>query len=87
MIDPKILDELSRRVAGAIPPGLHELQHDFEKNLRAALAGAINRLDLVSREEFEVQRGVLMRSRARLEELERKVAELETQLAAKPEGK
>ena len=50
---------------------------DLEKNLRALLAAAFGRLDLVTREEFDVQREVLARTRARLEELEAKLAELE----------
>jgi len=50
---------------------------DLEKNLRALLASAFSRLDLVTREEFDVQREVLARTRARLEELEAKLAELE----------
>jgi BMFP domain-containing protein YqiC len=50
---------------------------DLEKNLRALLASAFSRLDLVTREEFDVQREVLARTRARLHELEAKLAELE----------
>ncbi len=53
---------------------------DVQKNLRAALTGAFERLDLVTREELEVQEQVLTRTRARLEEMERRVAELETKL-------
>lgn len=52
---------------------------DLEKNLRALLASAFSRLDLVTREEFDVQREVLTRTRARLQELEAKLAELENQ--------
>lgn len=50
---------------------------DLEKNLRALLASGFSRLDLVTREEFDVQREVLARTRARLQELEAKLAELE----------
>lgn len=74
MLNPKLLDEISARVSSmlaATPAG------DIEKNLRAALAGVFAKLDLVTREEFDVQREVLARTRARLEALEARVAELE----------
>ena len=67
MLNPKLLDEMSARVSSllaATPAG------EIEKNLRAALAGAFARLDLVTREEFDVQREVLARTRAKLEALE-----------------
>lgn len=74
MLNPKLLDEMSSRVSSllaATPAG------DVEKNLRAALAGLFAKLDLVTREEFDVQREVLARARAKLVELEAKLAELE----------
>ena len=80
MFDPKQLDEVTERLLKAMPAGLREMSHDVEKNLRAGLQSAFTRLDLVSREEFEVQAGVLARTRAKLEELEKQVAELERQL-------
>lgn len=80
VLNAKTLDDLARRLAEAMPPGLHELQLDMEKNLRAALESAMSRLDLVSREEFEVQRAVLARSRQKIEALEAQVAKLEEKL-------
>jgi len=65
-IDRKLKDVLARGPAA-----------DLEKNLRALLASAFGRLDLVTREEFDVQREVLARTRAKLAELEAKLAELE----------
>jgi BMFP domain-containing protein YqiC len=79
MLNPKQLDEITRRVAEVIPPGLREAQQDIEKNLRAAMQAIFAKLDLVTREEFEVQSAVLLRTREKLEALERKVAELESQ--------
>lgn len=79
VLNAKTLDDLARRLADSLPPGLHELQQDAEKNLRAALESAMSRLELVSREEFEVQRAVLARTREKLETLEKQVAELEKQ--------
>lgn len=80
MLDPKQLDELARRLAESVPPGLRQLQTDVEKNFRAGLQSVFARMDLVTREEFDVQRAVLERTRARLEALERQVATLEQQL-------
>ena len=77
MLDPKILDDLSRRVADGIPRGLASLQEDFQRNLRAALEVTLLRLDLVSRDEFDIQQAVLARTREKLEALKKRVAELE----------
>jgi len=77
MIDPKSLDSIADRIANAIPPGFTHFKDDMEKNLHALLQSALSKLDLVSREEFEVQKAVLAKTRSRLEELEKKLAELE----------
>ncbi|TCK16968.1 hypothetical protein DFR30_0188 [Thiogranum longum] len=80
MLDPKLLDDLTRRLSGAIPPAAKAMQADMEKNLRAAVQSALSRLDLVTREEFDVQTKVLARSRAKIEQLEKQVGELEARL-------
>lgn len=80
MIDPKQLDEISRRITEIVPPGMREVQQDFEKNLHAILQSAFARLDLVTREEFEVQSAVLQRTREKVEKLEEQLVELEKQL-------
>ena len=77
MIDPKIFDDLAKRFTEALPSSFRQFQTDMEKNIHAALQATFNKLDLVTREEFEVQQGVLARTRAQLEELEKQVAELE----------
>lgn len=82
MLDPKVIDEFARRIAESVPPGLRTLQQDMEKNFRAAMQAAFARMDLVTREEFDVQTQVLARTRARLEALERRVAEIEAGLPA-----
>jgi BMFP domain-containing protein YqiC len=84
MIDPKIFDDLARRVSAAVPQGVREVQGDVERNLRAALQAALNKLDLVTREEYDVQQAVLARSRAKLDELAIRVAVLEEQLGLRP---
>lgn len=70
----KLLDELSARLKEAVEASPVK---DVEKNLRAVLTSVFSRLDLVTREEFDVQREVLARTRAKLDALERKLAELE----------
>lgn len=79
MFDPKSLDDIASRLAGAIPPGLNSL----EKSFHAILQGALSKLDLVTREEFEVQKLVLAKTRSKLEDLEKRVAEMEQQLLNK----
>lgn len=72
-----ILDDIAKRLAAAVPPGAQDLKSDLEKNFRAVLQGNLERLDLVTREEFEVQAQVLARTRQKLEALESRVTELE----------
>lgn len=72
------IEELARRLMEAIPPGVRGLQQDLESNFRAVLRANLARLDLVARDEFTAQTRVLERTRARLEELERRLAELES---------
>lgn len=79
MFDTKQLDELTRGVLNALPSGVREAGQDVEKNLRAALQGIFAKLDLVTREEFEVQSAVLLRTREKLTALEARIAELEKQ--------
>lgn len=74
MLNPKLLDEIGSKISEVLansPAG------DVEKNLRAMLQSVFTRLDLVTREEFEVQQAVLARSREKLDKLEAKVAALE----------
>ena len=81
MIAPKQLEELSRKVLDNLPKGLATVHEDMRDNLRAGLSNALAQMDLVTREEFDVQAGVLRRTRERLEALEAKVAALESRLA------
>ena len=85
MFDPKAIDDIANRLAGAIPPGLNNLKEELEKNFHAILQSALSKLDLVSREEFEVQKLVLAKTRSKLEELEKRVAEMEQQTLDKEE--
>jgi len=77
VVDPKIIDDLARRIAESVPESLRALQMDLDQNLKAALQSGLGRLDLVTREEFDVQQGVLRRTRERLEALEKRLEALE----------
>jgi BMFP domain-containing protein YqiC len=83
MFDPKSIDDIASRLAGVIPPGLNNLKDDLEKTFRAVLQGTLAKLDLVTREEFEVQKLVLAKTRSNLESLEKRVAELESSVLDK----
>lgn len=80
MINPKTLDEISRRIDDVLPEGLVQLRQDVKHNLRAGLEAALARADLVTREEFDVQTAVLARTREKLTALEETVARLEAEL-------
>ncbi len=77
MMDPHLLDQLAERLAKALPPGVRELQQDAEKNFRAILQSGFAKLNLVTREEFDVQTALLARTRLQLDALERQIATLE----------
>jgi BMFP domain-containing protein YqiC len=86
MIDLKAIDDLARKLGELVPPGLKEAGADIEKNMKATLQSGLAKLDLVTREEFEVQRAVLLRSREKIDALERAVQGLEARLATPPDG-
>jgi BMFP domain-containing protein YqiC len=76
-MDSPRIDEIARRLLESVPPRVRALQQDLESNFRAVLRSSLTKLDLVSRDEFDAQVRVLERTRARLEELERLVAQME----------
>ena len=76
MIDLAQLDELARRLSSLVPPGLKEGREELQQNFKSVLQAGLGKLDLVTREEFEVQRAVLARTREKLEALERDLARL-----------
>lgn len=76
-MNTNFIDELARRLSATLPPGVNVLREDLQNNMRSVLHSAFSKMDLVTREEFEVQSQVLARTRAKLEELEKKIAELE----------
>ena len=82
MIDLNHIDELARRLSDLVPPGVEAARADLEQNFKAALQSGLTRLELVTREEFDVQRAVLLRTREKLELMERMVVELEARIDA-----
>ena len=74
MLDPKFFEDLRHRIDEALRDSPAQ---DLEKNLRATLAAWFDRLDLVLREDFEVQKRLLERAQVKLAELEARIAELE----------
>lgn len=83
MIDLRQIDDLARRLGTLVPPALREGREEMQENFKAALQAGLAKLDLVTREEFDVQRAVLARTRGQLDELRALVDRLEAELAAR----
>ena len=76
MLDIKSVDELTRKLSASLPPGLRDLREDTEARFRAVLQAGLEKMELVTREEFEVQTAVLARTREKLTELEKQLDKL-----------
>ena len=76
MIDLSQLDELARRLSTLVPPGLREGREELQQNFKSVLQAGLGKLELVTREELDVQRAVLARTREKLEALEKQLAAL-----------
>lgn len=83
MFNADFIESIAKRLSDAIPPGLQAFKADFERNCKVVLQNAFAKLDLVTREEFDAQAGVLAKTRAKLEVLEQEVAKLEAVIATK----
>ena len=77
MINVHTIDELAQRLAALVPPDLKQAREDMTATFRSALQSGLRELELVTREEFDVQRCVLLRTREKVEELEQQVLALE----------
>ena len=77
-MDVQGIDQLAQRLASLVPPGLAQAREDLHANFKDILAQGLRRLDLVTREEFDVQSQVLARTRERLELLEKRLADFES---------
>ena len=71
------LEQLSRRISSLIPGDLKHMQGNIENNIHSLLQSSLNKMNLVTREEFDVQSAVLQRTREKLEQLEKQVAQLQ----------
>ncbi|MED5534529.1 MAG: accessory factor UbiK family protein [Pseudomonadota bacterium] len=76
--DRPTLDELAKQLVDSVPGNLKSMGEDMERNFKSLLQSALSRMDLVTREEFDVQMAVLSRTREKLEALETRLAELES---------
>ena len=76
-MNEKSLQDLVRKLIDAVPDSLQSVRSDLEKNFRSVLQSGLNKLELVTREEFEVQEAVLQRTREKLEALEERLKALE----------
>jgi BMFP domain-containing protein YqiC len=76
MIDLRTIDELTRKLADALPPGLVQKKEELESQFRSVLTGTFERMNLVSREEFDSKCTLLEETRARLEALESRLEAL-----------
>ncbi|MBI6488380.1 accessory factor UbiK family protein [Proteus mirabilis] len=77
MLDPKKIEQVARQIQNVLPQGIKDLGDDIDKKIRAILQSQSNKLDLVNREEFDVQTQVLLRTREKLARLEQRLNELE----------
>lgn len=80
-MDVQGIDQLAQRLASLVPPGLAQAREDMHANIKDILAQGLRRLDLVTREEFDVQSQVLARTREKLESFEKRIADLEVSAA------
>ncbi|GBL05737.1 accessory factor UbiK family protein [Glaciecola sp. KUL10] len=77
MLDPKKLEEIAKNISDAIPPGLKSMADEVETKVKQNLQTQLSKLDFVTREEFDVQSQVLIRTREKIEALEARIAALE----------
>ena len=77
MLKPQKLEEIAKQIANSVPPGVKNLAEELENKTKQIVQRKLASMDFVSREEFDVQTQVLMRTREKLEQLEKKIAEME----------
>jgi len=81
MLNADFIENITKKLSDAVPANLLGVKEDLERNFRAVLQGTFAKLDLVTREEFDAQVGVLAKTRAKLEVMELQIIELEAKLA------
>jgi BMFP domain-containing protein YqiC len=85
MFNPKKLEEIAKQVSDVMPAGVKSFGEDVDRKIKQVLQAQLGKLDMVSREEFDVQTHVLLRTREKLSELEAKFTDLESKLLPLPE--
>ena len=80
MLDPKKLEDIAKQIQNSLPSGIKNMGEEAEKRIRAVLQAQLGKLDMVTREEFDVQTKVLLRTREKLNEMEAKLTLLEQKL-------
>jgi hypothetical protein len=81
MFDMKFIDDTVKRLSQSLPPGLSKFKKELEKNFRTILQSMFAKLDLVTREEFDVQKKVLTKTRVKINALEKQITYLENHLS------
>ncbi|PAV02362.1 cytoplasmic protein [Arsenophonus sp. ENCA] len=77
MLDAKKIEQVVRQIKDTLPQGIRDLGEDLDKKLRAILQSQLGKLDLVSREEFDIQTQVLLRTREKMAQMEKRIEQLE----------
>ena len=80
MLNPSDLESIAKKVAEILPQGVGQVPEGVQSQVKAILSSSFAKMDLVTREEFDVQSGVLAKTRAKLEALEKQLAEIEAKL-------
>lgn len=80
MFDPKMINDMAKQFADSLPPAFKDLNQEVERNFRAFMQATFNRLDLVTREEFDIQTQVLAKTRSKVESLTDKLTAIEEKL-------
>jgi ubiquinone biosynthesis accessory factor UbiK len=86
MFDTKFIEDTVKRLSQSLPPGLNKFKKELEKNFRVILQSMFAKLDLVTREEFDVQKKVLAKTRIKINALEKKITYFENKLAKSKRG-
>ena len=76
-IDPKNIDDLANKIKGVLPESLKSSKEEMQKTLKSGAEGVFQKLDLVSREEYDIQVSLLQKCQKKIDELEAKISELE----------
>ncbi|WP_435237107.1 ubiquinone biosynthesis accessory factor UbiK [Psychromonas sp. PT13] len=85
MFNPQKLEDIAKQVTDAMPTSVKNLGEEVDRKMKQVLQAQLGKLDMVSREEFDVQTQVLLRTREKLAEMENKLVELESKLTAQVE--